>query len=336
MKILYINHEGKTTEITNLCSNIQWSGDLGQVARKLDFEIADPAYDKNNYHVDISLGGLIKLFYTKEASRENENIEVEIFQGYVFMKEKDFGNQTIKLLCYDGLIYLTKSKASYNFKDTTAEQIAAKMCQDFGIPKGQFAATGIKQSGIFVSKSPYEIIMEAYKKASHRNKKEYVALMYEGKLNIIEKGNKKVDYILNPQTNIQSSRYSESIENMVNRVRIYDDRGNMVKVLNDKGEKVDRIENEKWVNLYGVLQEVYQKESGTDPFSVAKNMLKDVERTGEIEALGNVECIAGNAIQVKECYSGIKGLFYINSDTHSWKDGLHTMRLGLDFERVST
>ncbi|HEX2924807.1 MAG TPA: hypothetical protein VHP38_00865, partial [Ruminiclostridium sp.] len=199
-------------------------------------------------------------------------------------------------------------------------------CRDFGITQGNIAATGIRQSRIFIGKTPYEIITEAYDNASKQNKKQYIFLMKEGKLNIIEKGNLKVDYLLDPEANINSSRYSESIENMINTVKIYDDKGNLA----------GKRQNEDWVKLYGILQEAYQKESGKDSATVAENMLKGIERNGEIEALGNTDCITGNAVQIKECYSGIQGLFYISSDSHTWKNGLYTMALTLDFEKICT
>lgn len=317
MKVVYMPQEGEPTEITALCSSIQWSGDAQQAARKLDLEIVDSAYDKNIPHVDITLGSRMRLLDKNDR---------ELFQGFVFMRERDFSSQTTKILCYDGMIYLTKSKASYNFQDTAAEQMAERICKDFGIPVGGLAPTGIKQSRIYMAKSPYEIIVEAYENASQQSTKQYMPVMKDGKLHIIEKGNLKVDYLLDPGANICSSRYSESIENMINTVKIYDDRGNFA------GKK----QNDDWVKLYGILQEAYQEESGKDPATVAENMLKGIERNGEIEALGNTDCITGNAVQVKECYSGIKGLFYISSDSHSWKDGLYTMRLTLDFDKLCT
>lgn len=317
MKVFYLSQDGKSMEITSLCSSVRWSGDSQQAARKVELEIIASAYDKNIPRVNISPGSMITLV-------NDDNIE--IFQGFVFMQERDFSSQTAKVLCYDAMIYLTKSKASYNFRDTTAEQISGRICRDFGITQGTIAATGIKQSRIFIGKTPYEIITEAYNNAAKQNKKQYIFIMKEGKLSIAEKGNLKVDYLLDPEANISSSRYSESIENMINTVKIYDDRGNMA----------GKRQNDDWVKLYGVLQEAYQKENGKNAATVADNMLKDMERNGEIEALGNTDCITGNAVQIKESYSGIKGLFYISSDNHTWKEGLHTMQLTLDFEKICT
>ncbi|HEX3030514.1 MAG TPA: hypothetical protein VHT34_14715 [Clostridia bacterium] len=316
MKVFYLPQDGNSTEITSLCSSITWSGDSQQAARKVELEVVSSAYDKNVPQVNILPGSRISLI---EDS-------TEIFQGFVFMQEKDFSSQAIKVLCYDAMIYLTKSKASYNFRDITAEQIAGRLCQDFGITPGNMAVTGIKQSRIFIGKTPYEIISEAYVSATKQSKKQYVFLMNEGKLNVVEKGKLKVNYLLDPGANISSSRYSESIENMINTVKIYDEKGNLA----------GKRQNNEWVKLYGILQEAYQKENGKDAVTVADNMLKGIERNGEIEALGSIDCITGNAVQIKECYSQIKGLFYISSDSHSWKDGLHTMQLTLDFEQLCT
>ena len=63
-------------------------------------------------------------------------------------------------------------------------------------------------------------------------------------------------------------------------------------------------------------------------------MLQGIEKTAEIEGLGNIECITGNAVKIKEPYTGLTGLFYINNDEHTWRDGQHTMSLGLSFKNI--
>lgn len=314
MKVINISREGKSSEITEYCSSINWSGDMDQAARKLELTLVDAAFDKNIPRIDVVLGSMIELL-----TDENK----EIFRGYVFTREKDFGSQQTRVMCYDGMIYLTKSSASYNFKNISAEQITSMVCRDFGVPVGDLAKTGIKQeSYIALNKSPYEIITKAYKEAARLSKQQYSPIMLEGKLNMLVKGSNEESFILDPRINLSSSRYSESIENMVNRVKIYDDKGNYL----------DEKRRDDWMNSYGVLQKAYTKEEGKDPSSIAENMLKFIERSGEVEAVGNENCIAGNAVNIRESYSGLKGLFFIVSDAHSWRDGKHTMNLTLEFK----
>lgn len=311
---LMLYQGNKIIDITQLCNNITWSGDIQQVARKLEFNVVYPLNDLNIEKVNISLGNMV-IFY-----EENK----ELFRGIVFTKEKSSSSQAIRVTCYDHLIYLIKSKGTYNFKKMTAEQITQKVAKDFNIPIGSLAKTGISQNFIVQGEDIYSIIMKAYTNASKQNRKKYIPIMQQGKLYVIEKGSTIVSYVLESNTNITDSSYTESIESMINRVKIYDDKGNYI----------NKVENVNWIKLYGVLQDIYTKEQDKNALTVAKNMLKGIERSGEISALGNIDCITGYAIKVKEPYTNLVGLFYIDSDTHTWNNGQHTMQLSLHFENI--
>lgn len=311
---LVVYQNNKIIDITQLCNNVTWSGDIQQVARKLEFNVVYPLNDNNIEKVNIALGNMV-IFY-----EDNK----ELFRGIVFTKEKSSSSQAIRVTCYDHLIYLIKSKGTYNFKKMTAEQIAQKVAGDFGISIGSLAKTNISQNLIVQGEDIYSIIMKAYTNAFKQNGKKYIPIMRQGKLYVIEKGSTVVNYVLESNTNITDSSYTESIENMVNRVKIYDDKGNYI----------NKVENADWIKLYGVLQDTYTKEEGKNALTVAKNMLKGIERSGDISALGNVDCITGYAIKVKEPYTNLVGLFYIDSDTHTWNNGQHTMQLSLHFENI--
>ncbi|MGB9813536.1 MAG: XkdQ/YqbQ family protein [Thermovenabulum sp.] len=315
MKVILINSSG-TKDITQLITKITWSGDYQQAARKLETNVAVSPTDYYLPKIYIALGNMLKLL-TDDG--------IELFQGYVFYKEKSISNNEMRITAYDGLIYLLKSKGTYNFKKMTAEAITKKVADDFGIPVGTLANTGIVQSFIADGQTIYDIIMQAYTNASKQNGKKYMPIMQQGKLNVIEKGKSVARYVLSSDSNIEDATYTESIENMINRVKIYDENKNLI----------GTVENSEWIKLYGILQEVYVKEKDKNPQIVAKNMLKGVERTASLSGvLGNTDCITGMAVQVKESYTGLVGLFYIDTDTHTWQNGQYTMDLGLSFQNV--
>lgn len=60
----------------------------------------------------------------------------------------------------------------------------------------------------------------------------------------------------------------------------------------------------------------------------------DTTRKGTVQNLGGAECITGNAVMVKEPFTGLYGLFYIDADTHTWKRGLYTNKLTLAWENT--
>lgn len=313
--IIELLESGKSTDISRLVTRITWSGDTEQAARRLEIEVLAPSSDSNIPKVNIAVGKMLRL------SDDNRK---ELFSGYIFGQNLTRSSSTVSVTAFDGLIYLLKSKAAYNFKKTTAEAITSRITADFGINTGELARTGIIQDLVVFNQSPYEIIQDAYAEAAKQNGKEYLLRMESNKLSVREKGLVQITYTLGSDSNITEAIYSESVENMVNRVRIY----------NDQAEYLDKVENEEWRQNYGLLQDVYRKEGDEDPYSVARNMLKGLERTGQIYALGNTECITGSAVKVREPFTGLTGLFYIAEDRHTWQDSRYNMELKLDFKKL--
>lgn len=319
MKVILLNSEGYQ-DLSPIVTSITWSGDLEQAARKLEVSLAVSPHDSYLPKVKAGLGNMLKL-QTDDGS--------ELMKGFIFSRELSYHGNELQLTAFDGLIYLTKSQMSYNFQNITAEAITGKVCSDLGIIPGSLTATGIKQSYIAQAKSGYEIIMTAYTNASKQNGLKYLPVMNQGKLDIIEVGQKVADYKLDNEYNLTNSDYSETIENMINRVIITDDKCN----------RLGSIQNDQWMKDYGMLQTVYQKEQDENATAAARSMLRNLDRQATVEALGNIECVTGRAIKVAEPYTGLTGigekehLFYINSDTHTWKDGNYTMSLILEWEK---
>lgn len=312
MKVMLLNAQGYK-DISPLVASITWSGDLQQAARKLEVNLAVSPHDAYLPKITIGLGNMLKL-QTDDG--------VELMQGFVFSQQMSCEGNELQLTAFDGLIYLTKSQMSYNFRDMTAEAITRKVCGDLGIVPGNIIATGINQSCIALAKTGYEIIKTAYTAASRQTGKKYLPMMNQGKLDVIEKGIVVAAYELNNKTNLSNASYSESAENMVNRVVITDEKGNII----------GRVQNDQWMKDYGLLQTIYQKEMDKDAAAAASSMLQDLERKASAEALGNTACITGKAVEVREPHTDLKGRFYIDGDTHNWKNGQHTMSLELEWD----
>jgi prophage tail gpP-like protein len=214
MKLILVNSEGKK-DITQLASRIVWSGEYSQVARRMEVTLASSPEDYYLPKAPVSAGNALLLY---------EGTAV-LFSGYVFSKEKSYKGNSMLVTAYDGAIYLLKNEAAYNFKKTTAEGIAQKICKDFGLPAGSFVKTGIVQSFISIGDSLYDIIMKAYTKAAQQNGKKYILMMVDGKLTVMERGLPAIDYILENGKDLTDSTYTESIESMVNTVKIVNEVG---------------------------------------------------------------------------------------------------------------
>ena len=314
MQKILLTQNNKTIDITSFVSTVSWSGGKTQAARKLEIGMINSVVDKYAPNLYINNGSLLKLI--------NDN--KTLFEGFVFFNERAGQKSVVYVTAYDRLIYMLKSKAVYNFENKTAEEITSLVCTHFQIPVGTISKTGAKQSFIANGKSLYDIIMQAYTGASKINGKKYMPKMIDGKLNIIEVGNKLCSIMLTDTTNITDSGYTESIENMVNRIKIHD----------DKGTQIGIVENVEWIKKYGLLQDVYTKEKDKRFETVAKTMLEGVRKDINVECLGNIECVSGNGVHVRDSLTGLTGLFYIDSDTHTWQNGQHIMRLVLNFKKI--
>ena len=210
MKLLVNN-----IDVTNLVVTATWSGSYKQTARKLQFTIATSPTDYYLRTVNISAGQQVK--FSDQGKK--------LFSGFIFTKEKSYKGNEISITAYDGSIYLLKNKGAYNSKGMTAEALAQKICSDFGISVGQMAKTGVIQSKIFIGDTLNDIIMTAYSKAASQNGKAYIMLMINDKLCVIERGSFVIDHTLTNQKELSNSRYSESIEDMVNKVQIVNEIG---------------------------------------------------------------------------------------------------------------
>lgn len=301
-------------DITQLVTSVTWSGDRSQAARRLDVRIASSASDVYLPKAGIETGG--KLIFSYDSK--------ELFRGYIFTRELVNNSGEMSISAYDGAIYLAKNDSAYNFSNTTAEEMAAKICMDYAMDTGYLAKTGIRQSKICIGDPLYDIIMKAYTAASRINGKKYMILMLNGKINVIEKGAFIGDFEISQDTNLLSASYSESIEDMVNKVAIVDDTGNIV----------GYVKNDGWMKKYGQIQKVYKQETDKNAITAATSMLHGMDRTASVEVLGDFRAITGYAVAIRDSYTGLAGKFYIDTDTHTFQNYTHTMSLSLTFENM--
>ena len=64
-------------------------------------------------------------------------------------------------------------------------------------------------------------------------------------------------------------------------------------------------------------------------------MFVGIEKKVTLDGIdGNLKCIAGNAVEVQDKATGLDGIFWIDSDTHTWENGTHTMNLELNFKNL--
>jgi len=168
--------------------------------------------------------------------------------------------------------------------------------------------------------------LTAYTLASQVTGQKYHIGFRADKLYITVKEPNDRTLIIKGKSNLISASTTESIENMVNAVKIYDQNDNFVREVTDS----------ETIKLYGRLQEIL-KQSQTDDKAAAAQKLIDnggVSQKITIDSLGNIANITGGTVVVQEPYTGIYGLFFIDSDTHEWKRGQYYNKLVINFKNI--
>lgn len=321
-------------DITTRLISLEWSGDITQAGRRLNFTIAYTTKDKLWKNLDIQLGHSVLLTYTpapsqsdakkSEASETKEedkkNEPINLFQGIVFMRSRNSESYTMEFVAYDLLINFAKAKYTKKFKKITVKSVIEQMVNELGVSMGKTPELSTQVDFIADNQSASQIIEAALKYQTAVDKKKYhYYLDAEKKLNVVDMDELLADYIVTDETNVTTAHYSESAEDMVNRVQIADKDGNII----------GTITNPEDLNKFGVMQEIYKVDDKQDTKKAATAMLKKVAYDCSINCVGNIQCIAGYSVTISE--EQLKGKFRIKSDSHKIENGQHMMQLNLEF-----
>ena len=288
---------------------VEWSGTDNQCSRQIYFTSPNNPYDKEFQNVNIKLGDLVYLY----------DDEKMLFVGTVTSRIKDAEIGTAEYVAMDFMHHLLRSNGTYKFKNTTPEKITKKVCSDAQVKTSTLAKSSTNIQKMFVEdQCVYDIIVKAYRYAKTNTGKKYMPTMNGSKVSVIVKGQSS-KVILEQGADIISATYSDTTDYMVNKVAIY----------NDKLKKLGQVQNKNNIAKYGVYQQAYTKEKGVNAKTVAKGLLTGIVKEASVEAIGNINAVAGKSIEIKDKATGLVGTFYIASDTHVFENGVHTMTLEL-------
>ena len=304
-----------TQDISQLLTSVTWSGDKSQAARKLQFEFIQDDRDSNIPIVDVDNG-----YRVYGADDEGE----VVFVGTIYQLERDRKKSTVECTAYDDLFAANKSKTTRKYTDALPEDIAAEICAEMGIEAGDIATTGENVSFIANNKTGYQIIKTAYDEAHKKNNKQYQCIMRQNVLDVIEKGTLIDELRISSEQNMTESVYSENIEDVVNKVAITDDSGNVVEVIDDEQSQ----------GKYPKVQAIYKQDKSKDVATEAKDLMKKPKREGHLTVIpGDYRLVAGYSVIISD--ANFDGQFWIKSDVHSFKNGVHETKLTLDFENLT-
>lgn len=309
MQIIITNTSG-SFDVTHLITSVTWSGARGQCARTLSFGLLSSGM------VDCSLGARATL---KEGA-------AVLFSGFIVERTKSTTDSVIDITCFDRGFHLKNNQISRTISNQPAEAATAAIAAEFGISCGELAATGLPLSRNFLGGySIYDVISTLYSLASKQNGKKYIVVFSGELLCVKEIGVGLVVYI-EGGSNLMDATVTESSKNLVNSVLVLDKNGNSLFTQTDAES----------ISVYGSLQQAVKQQDNVDINAVVAEVLKAAipEQRITVTCLGNVNCVTGAAVMLREPTTGLYGKFFIDNDTHQWKNGIYTSKLVLTLQAV--
>lgn len=299
-------------DVTGLVQSISWVGDKGQAARELQVALAVPR-DGSIEPLNLGVGCALQ-FSVEGRSR---------FTGQVVTATTSTQSAVVDLSALDGGRFLAGNQGRYSFSNTTPEAAVRAICGDFGIPVASLAATATPVSRKFPGTALDDILLTLYTMAGEQTGKRYlIRFTGEGALEVVEK----------PETaSLEIARTmgvvnTWSVEQLVNRVEIRSDSGALLQVVEDGPSQA----------LNGRLQQVLTQKK-EDLTAQANSILEDqgVRQSLTVEVLDPpLELITGAAVLLRDTGSGVSGLFWVDSDTHTWKNRNHYGKFKLNFRNL--
>lgn len=303
-----------TLDVSQFYNSITIHGDDKSCGRILEFGVVVSSTDKNLPKLNLKQGDKVEVLTDDDK---------KIFSGTLRFKEKSTKANTMSIKALDRLVDANLSKGSFVFENKNPADIAKEVFKTCGLKVGK-AVKASPVTRTFDGVSLYDIVYTAYYLDYEKTGKPYqIKMDYEKEsVEIVEKGKAVAKYELNAKESLLDAKYSENSENLVNKVKIFDENGKEVGEV--AGETVGDIS----------ITEVYKKEKDEDPKARAKSMLKGIERLASVSSLGDWSLVTGNAVIIKESFTGLNGKFFIVGDSHKIANGVHRVDLELAFKNI--
>ncbi len=315
LQLLHTDQAGRTWDASQLAEIIGWSGDIRQCARRLEVQLVQP--ERGGVpRVPCEIGTKTLLLLDGRT----------LFEGHIFSREQTTDSSRLTLTSWDWGYYLRRNQGTYQFSGQSPEQIARRVCLDFGIPVGNLAQTGFALRRNFFGASLYDIIQTAYTLAGRENGRQYYIRFRGREMDVLERRADDTAMVIQSGVNLIAAHVSESVETMVNRVEVYDKNQRLLHTAGDAEAQ----------RLYGVMQQALTQTEGQSAASQAAALLREkgYQQKITVDNLGNPANLTGGTAVVREPVTGLYGLFYIDGDKHQWKGGQYYNQLTLNYQSI--
>lgn len=321
MKVI-IYKNGMATDISGLLTSYSYQESIEQSVGQFTFDMVVSPFDEkfNEGIPSLECGDLVALKTDDNYYNLGNYI---LFYGRIYEIGEQSTKGTITYTCYDLLKNLANSQ-TYKTYNGTAESIAKSIFNNFGYSALYVEPTGINLGTLVYQDESYlDIIRDAYKRAGKVNGKKYYIYMEQNYVATYEQGKTTAKLTLDDTRNILSSNQTENIEEICNKVNVYDSEDKLVNTLT----------NQESIAKYGLFEQNYTLTSDND-ITGAKALLKNATKTITMTVLGEINLFAGRSVEVNDSITGLRGLFLITNVTHNWSGATYTSELNLEFMKV--
>lgn len=305
-------------DVTQLVETIKWKGRKGSSARTLTATlIDDDGYKHARSGIDVEKGHQC-LFNCNGK---------ELFRG-IIMTQTQTNRKKLQFTAYDNGIYLANNKDTFTYENKTASDVFRDCCTRFGLPMGEVAKCSYKIPELTKSKTTaFDAIADALSLDFDATGIRHYVASDKGKLSLLTRRENIMQWVIEVGQNITTYSYTRSIEDIKTRVKMVSKEGTTV------AEKKNAALEEK----IGVFQEIDQPDESLTTAQVndlIASILEEKstpERTLNVEAVGIAEVISGIGVYIIIPELGLSRTFYVDEDTHTFKDNMHTMTLKLNY-----
>lgn len=296
MRILVNDNEIKTK------ISIRWGGDYQQAARRLSFVYLP-------MEQSCRVGDKVVMY---------DNAGRLVFTGMCIDAHYNTSQKVYDVECVDLLYNMLRSKAFGRFSGTASE-ICRQVCNIFGL-QSKISYSGQSQQLISTGDFTYYDVMAKSIRRDVGN--EFFCISALGpEVNLSTPATAENVATLTSQTNIRDADYSETIQNMINKIAVID----------DFGAVITTRQNNEDLAKFGLFQNVVT-EQYTDDFKLVMPELHGIDYTARVVIDGDINCIAGKNVTVQEPHTGFLGKFFILNDEHVWIEDTYYTSLGILYD----
>lgn len=305
-------------DVTQLVEQAKWKGRKGSSSRTLDVTlIDDDGYKHARSGIDVEQGHQCIFSYDG----------VELFRG-IIMSQTQTQAKKLQFTAYDNGIYLANNKDTFCYENKTASEIFQDCCAQFNLPVGEVAKCSYKIPELTKSKTTaFDAIADALSLDFDATGIRHYVASDKGKLNLLTRRENILQWVIEVGQNLTSYSYSRSIEDIKTRV----------KMVSKEGTTVAEKSNAELEKRIGIFQEIDQPDESLTAAQVNDLIASIMEekgtpqRTLSVEAVGIAEVISGIGVYIIIPELEISRTFYVDEDTHTFKDNEHTMSLKLNY-----